>query len=163
MSNYTKKEIQIFLKKKNIKIPKLYTENIFDNNNFPIFCKENMHTGITLQLYNRNTQDKFFEKFDYRDFYLEEPVEIKDSREIKVYCVNGEVFYKNNQEQNNIVINDICQKVIEIFNNIEVCSIDFIYNDEELYLIDFNPSSGFYATDNGRKGFVNYCKKIVNR
>ena len=163
LSNYTKKEIQIFLKKKNIKIPKLYTENIFDNNNFPIFCKENMHTGITLQLYNRNTQDKFFEKFDYRDFYLEEPVEIKDSREIKVYCVNGEVFYKNNQEQNNIVINDICQKVKEIFNNIEVCSIDFIYNDEELYLIDFNPSSGFYATDNGRKGFVNYCKKIVNR
>ena len=61
------------------------------------------------------------------------------------------------------MINDICQKVIEIFNNIEVCSIDFIYNDEEFYLIDFNPSSGFYATDKGRKGFVNYCEKIVNR
>ena len=46
LSNYNKKEIQMFLEKNNIKIPRLYTENIFDNNNFTIFCKENMHTVL---------------------------------------------------------------------------------------------------------------------
>lgn len=163
LSNFTKKEIQILLEKNQVKIPKIYIEDIYNNNIFPIFCKENMHTGITLQLYNKNTQDRVFEKFDYKDFYLEEPVKINNSKEIKVYCVNGEIFYKNNQEQNNIIINDICKKVVKIFNNIEVCSIDFIYNEEEYYLIDFNPSSGFYSTDKGRKGFINYCEKIVSR
>lgn len=116
-----------------------------------------------MQLYNRNSQNKFFERFDYREFYLEEPIKLKNSKEIKVYCVNEEVFYKNNQKQNNIIINDICKKVIGIFNKIEVCSIDFIYNEEECYLIDFNPSSGFYATDKGRNGFVKYCKNIVSK
>lgn len=163
LKHLSKKEIQIFLEKNKINIPKLYTENINENRQFPIFLKENMHTGITVQLYNDSTQNRIFEKFNYKDFYLEEPVKIKNANEIKVYCVNGEIFYKNNQEQINEDINNICKRVIEIFNNIEVCSIDFIYNDDEFYLIDFNPSSGFYSTDKGRKGFIKYCNKIINK
>lgn len=156
-------QVTVKLEKNKINIPKLYTENINENRQFPIFLKENIHTGITLQLYNDSTQNRIFEKFNYKDFYLEEPVKIKNANEIKVYCVNGEIFYKNNQEQINEDINNICKRVIEIFNNIEVCSIDFIYNDDEFYLIDFNPSSGFYSTDKGRKGFIKYCNKIINK
>lgn len=163
VSNYTKKEIQIFLKNNNIRIPNIYTENICNNNKFPIFLKENKHTGISLQLYNRNSQEQILDKFSDKDFYLEDSINLNNSKEIKVYGVNGILYYQNNYEQKELKIIEICKKIIEIFNNIEVCSIDFIYNEKEYYLIDFNPSSGFYATDSGRKGFINYCKKIINR
>lgn len=66
--------------KNKINIPKLYTENINENRQFPFFLKENMHTGITLQLYNDSTQNRIFEKFNYKDFYLEEPVKIKNDK-----------------------------------------------------------------------------------
>lgn len=163
LSNFTKKEIQVILEKNNINVPKIYTENIIVNKIFPIFLKENKHTGITLELYNENTQNRIFEKFDSENFYLEEPVKIEYPKEIKIYCVNNKLYYKNNQELNNEKINSICKKIVKIFDTIEVCSIDFIYNYDEVYLIDFNPSSGFYSTDRGRKGFIDYCNKIIYR
>lgn len=161
LKNLKKKDIQLLLQNNNIKIPSLYTEDITKNNEFPIFCKENMHTGITIQIYNKNSQDKFFGKFDENDFYLEEPVKIENSKEIKIYSVDGKIYYKNGQKQNNIEIDKVCAKIRKIFNNIEIFSIDFIYNEKEYYLIDFNPSSGFFATNDGRKGFVEYCNKVI--
>lgn len=164
LNNYSKKDVQILLKENNFRVPQIYLKPNCNDERFPLFCKENIHTGITIKVYNKSTLDKFFSKFDKKEFYLEEPIETDSngSHEFKAYFINNHVHYKNNDYQKNKIIEEICNKIKEqIFINIEIFSIDFIYKNNNYFIIDFNPSSGLYASDSARREFIEYCDSLL--
>ena len=89
IKNYLKLDVQRLLNKNNISVPKIYIIENIENINFPIFCKENRHEGIIIQVYNKITLKRFFEKFNITKFYLEESVANNNmkEKEFKVYFV----------------------------------------------------------------------------
>lgn len=161
--NYKKGEIQNLLSSNNIQVPKIKFETDIDNVKFPIFCKENRHEGIIFQVYNKITLERFFEKFDITDYYFEDVIIGNGStgEEMKIYCVEGEAFGKDDSVQINENVKDICKKISIALNDLEVFSVDIIQTkDNKNYVIDVNPSAGFYLSDEGRKYFL---EKIYNK
>ena len=161
-NNYKKGDIQNLLKVNNVLIPEIFVGENIEKLRFPIFCKENRHEGIIFQAYNKITLERFFEKFNILDFYFEEVIIDNGStgHETKLYCVENEVFGK----EDNVLITDemkeICKNISKALNNLEVFSVDIIQdNDSKNYVIDVNPAAGFYLSDSGRKYFLD---KIYN-
>ncbi|MBQ8299618.1 MAG: hypothetical protein IJX99_07210 [Clostridia bacterium] len=156
--DYKKLDIQKLLQENDVLIPEICQTNNLDNLTFPLFCKENKHEGIIFQVYNKITLEKFFERFDIENFYFEEVIIANDSvgEEIKLYFVNGEIFGK----KDSIIIDDalktMCLNVSKALNDLEVFSVDIIKTKEnKSYVIDVNPSAGFYLSDQGRACFLN--------
>lgn len=156
-NNYQKLYVQELLKKNGIKIPTIYS---YDENmaiNFPIFCKENKHEGIIAQVYNMITLTRLFNKFNSKDFYLEDSIE--KYIEIKVYFVGGKVFLRETENKDR-KIDEICKKISSALDDLEVFSADIIQNTEgENFVIDVNPAAGFYLSNDGRRYFLNELTK----
>ena len=163
LSNYKKDEVQNLLKNNGIQVPNIILYNKLEEDKFPVFCKENRHTGITFQAYNRFTIDEFFSKFDVKKFYLEEVIQSNISEPYKIYFVFGKVFGKSNETRINYKIKEICHKISNSLKNIEAFSIDVIKSLDSYYVIDLNLASGFYLSDKGRKEFLNTIKDIENK
>lgn len=163
LANYTKFEVQKELKNNSICVPGLFTINDFNVLKFPIFCKENIHAGITFQVYNKNTLQRFFKKFDKENFYFEESVNANGikSKEFKLYYINGKVFDKNNENNITEEIVKICKVIQTCLNNIEVFSVDIIKTEKQIFIIDVNPASGFYLSDLGRNELEKYINAII--
>lgn len=152
--NYSKLDVQTLLYRNNIKVPEIYFTDNFENIKFPVFCKENRHEGIIVQAYNKITLTRFFNKFDNKEFYLEKTISDNGYNEFKVYFVEGKIFLKDMNNYNEI-LKEICQKVSMVLDNLEVFSTDIIQNSNgEYFIIDINPSAGFYLSDDGRKYFL---------
>lgn len=161
IKNYLKLDVQRLLLKSNINVPKIYLIENIEDVKFPIFCKENRHEGIIIQVYNKISLIRFFEKFNTNEFYLEETVHNNNTnlKEFKVYFVEEEIFLKDNVNYNKVLI-EICKKVSLALNNLEVFSADIIQNnDGEYFIIDVNPSAGFYLSDDGRRYFLDKVTK----
>ena len=157
--NYLKLDVQMLLHKNNVSIPQIYSFENINDIKFPVFCKENRHEGIIAQIYNDLTITRLFSKFNSKDFYIEQSIDSKLSNEIKVYYVAGKVFFKDSQSHDEIV-NNICKNISVALNNLEVFSADIIKSqDNNYYVIDVNPSAGFYLSDDGRKYFLDELKK----
>lgn len=156
-SNYTKLEIQKILSQNQIKIPKIFEISKITTAEFPVFCKENLHAGIVLKAYTKNTLIKFFNKFPQDKFYIEET--INGQAEDKYYWIRGKLYSKENSKINNKVKND-CAKIAKILN-LEIFSIDVIKNDKQYVVIDVNPSAGFYLLDEARNNFIKELEKEV--
>ena len=76
-----------------------------------------------------------------------------------MYYVAGKVFFKDSQSYDKVV-NNICKNISVALNNLEVFSVDIIKSqDNNYYVIDVNPSAGFYLSDDGRKYFLDELKK----
>lgn len=162
VKNYSKLEVQKLLLKHNVNVPKIYTMDNIENAKFPIFCKENRHEGIIMQVYNKISLKRFFEKFNSNDFYLEENMTNNNTifKELKIYYVDKKLFLRDN-ENNNMKLLKTCQKVSSILNNLEVFSADIIQRyDGEYFIIDINSSAGFYLLDEGRRYFLDFVSKI---
>ncbi len=162
IKNYLKLDVQRLLNKNNISVPKIYIIENIENINFPIFCKENRHEGIIIQVYNKITLKRFFEKFNITKFYLEESVANNNmkEKEFKVYFVEKKIFLKNITNYNKN-LEEICKKVSVALDNLEVFSVDIIQNTNgEYFIIDVNPSAGFYLSDDGRRYFLDRLTKI---
>lgn len=161
IKNYLKLDVQRLLLKNNISVPQIYTIHNIENIKFPIFCKENRHEGIIIQAYNKISLTRFFEKFDTNEFYLEETIDNNgiNLKEFKVYYVEEEIFLKDMINYNKALI-EMCKKVSLALNNLEVFSADIIQNTAgEYFIIDVNPSAGFYLSDNGRRYFLDKLTK----
>ena len=158
--DHLKLDVQILLDKNNINVPKTYAIENIKNIKFLIFCKENRHEGIIIQVYNKITLTRFFEKFNTKEFYLEETINNnKDLREFKVYFVDKKIFLKDVTCYNKI-LEEMCKKVSVALNNLEVFSVDIVQNTNgELFVIDVNPSAGFYLSDDGRRYFLDTLTK----
>ena len=160
--NYLKLDVQKILYKSNINIPKIYDGNIvknLENINFPIFCKENRHEGMIMQVYNPITVTRLFKKVDIKDFYFEEAIESINSKELKVYYVKGKLFFKNIKDYNKL-LEKLCNQISTILDNLEVFSVDIIQmSNDNYFVIDVNPAAGFYLSDSGRKYFLNNLEK----
>lgn len=157
-NDYKKYDIQKILANNKVPVPKTNYDGDIDNIKFPIFCKENCHEGIIFQAYNKITLKKFFEKFNIYDFYFENVIVGNENsgREEKYYYVAGETFGKNDTEIVKDEVKNICNDISKALNNLEVFSVDIIQTKEnDSYVIDVNPSAGFYLSDNGRKCFLN--------
>lgn len=159
--NYRKDQVQILLNTNNIKTPPIIAKDNISDSSFPLFCKENTHTAITVQMYNKTTLDRFFKKFDINDFYFEEVVggEKYITNEIKVYFIKNEIFGKDGERKFNHRIQEICKNVSKTLNNLEIFSIDLIEVLNEFYVIDLNPSSGFFHSTAAREMFVTEIEK----
>ena len=60
----------------------------------------------------------------------------------------------------NKVLIEMCKKVSLALNNLEVFSTDIIQNNAgEYFIIDVNPSAGFYLSDDGRRYFLDKVSK----
>ena len=133
-----------------------------DNIKFPIFCKQNTHTGIVFKAYTKRTITDFFQKFNIDDFYLEEAVtsDLEKHIEFKAYFANGKTYPKDDENNFDKQIDQICTKIASSLYNLDAFSVDFIKNNNGLYVIDVNVASGFYMSTGARKEFV---KKYVNK
>lgn len=153
--NYTKLEMQKKLIENNIKTPQIFEKFEIEKSKLPIFCKENAHAGMVFKIYTLNTINKFFEKFDSKEFYLEESIE--SIEEIKFYYVNGNIYSKNNIEIKQDIKN-ICLK-ISLALNLEVFSVDMMQKNTNYYVFDVNPAAGFYMLDEARNKLVYEIEK----
>lgn len=166
IKNEPKSNVQKKINELGVITPRVLSIKDIDNIKFPIFCKQNIHTGIVFKAYTKKTITDFFEKFDLNDFYLEEAVssDLKKYKEFKVYYANAHVYPKDNEPMFNDEIKNICLIISEALYNLEAFSVDFIANDDGLYVIDVNVASGFYMSTDARKEFVkNYVNKYVNK
>lgn len=158
VNDYKKYDIQEILANNKVPVPAINCESSIEKLKFPIFCKENCHEGIIFQAYNRITLKKFFEKFNINDFYFENVIVGNGNvgQEEKYYYVAGKTFGKSDEK---VVMNEvkkICNDISKALNNLEVFSVDIIQTKEnENYVIDVNPSAGFYLSDDGRRCFLN--------
>ena len=147
------------LMKNNIDVPKIYKGKNIDISSFdyPIFCKENKHQGITFQAYNIRTINYFFQNYDISNFYFEESIKSVD--EIKLYYVNGKVILKNKVYDDNDKIIKVCENISRVLS-LDVFSTDILKFDNKYYVIDINASSGFYLSDAARKEFLWYVGEL---
>lgn len=161
LKKYSKLDLQLIMKNNGILVPQIY--HSIKDIKLPVFCKENIHTGIIFEAFTPMTIKKIFSKFDEKDFYFEENVCLKNSsnNEMKFYYSNGKLCPKNNKKVPNYM-NYISDKIKNIFD-IEIYSIDIIKSKKGIYVIDFNPAVGFYLSDKGRKGFCEAVNKIVEK
>lgn len=159
LSNYKKSDIQRKLNSNTLLIPKIYNVDDINNINFPIFCKENIHEGITIQIFNKISLKKFFEKFNKNDFYLEESlintIDIK-AEEFKIYYVNKNVYLKSDKISKNKELNELAIKISNILDNMDIYSCDIICQNNLYYIIDLNASAGFYLSDKSRQSFLDF-------
>lgn len=160
-NNESKAIVQQKINKVGVPTPKLLKLDDITNIKFPIFCKQNTHTGIVFKAYTKRTITDFFQKFNINDFYLEEAVvsDLEKHIEFKAYFANGKTYPKDNENKFSKEIEDICIKIAQVLYDLEAFSVDFIQNDKGLYVIDVNIASGFYMSTGARKEFV---KKYVN-
>lgn len=158
LKNHNKKEIQLKLEEIGIRIPEIYSN--IDNVKFPVFIKENKHTGIILEAYTPSTLKYLLEKMENKNYYLEESIHKNVRKEIKVYVVNKKVYFKDGEKINK-EIKRVSENIANYFNDIEIYSADFIVTDKGYYFIDFNAAVGFYKTKKGRKAFVDSAYKIA--
>lgn len=157
-NDYKKYDIQELLAKNKVPVPIINRENSIENIKFPIFCKENRHEGIIFQAYNKITLKKFFEKFNIQDFYFENVIVGNGNvgQEEKYYYVAGETFGKSDAKIVMKEVKKVCGDISKALNNLEVFSADMIQTKEnDNYVIDVNPSAGFYLSDKGRNCFLN--------
>lgn len=159
INKHDKLKCQEKLMNENINVPRIYKGKNVDINlfNYPIFCKENKHQGITFQAYNIRTINYFFQNYDIKNFYFEDS--IKSNDEIKMYYVNGKIILKNGLYNNNDTITKICKKISKTLN-LEVFSTDILKFKDEYYVIDVNASAGFYLSDVARKEFLYYVGEL---
>lgn len=155
-NNYTKLEIQKLLIENELCVPKLFTYKKAKELKYPVFCKENKHAGIIFKAYTSNTIERFFEKFNKKDFYIEESID--GQQEIKYYYVNENIYCKNNFEIPFIITN-YCSKISKLLN-LEIFSIDIIKNNDSYIIIDLNPSDGFYLLDDARNNLIAEIEKM---
>lgn len=143
----------------NIDVPRIYKGKNADVNsfNYPIFCKENKHQGITFQAYNIRTINYFFQNYDINNFYFEESIKSVD--EIKLYYVSGKIILKNEVYKDDEKIIKICEGISKTLG-LDVFSTDILRFDGKYYVIDTNASSGFYLSDVARKEFLYYVCEL---
>ncbi len=155
--NYTKLETQKKLIDNNIKTPQIFENfEVVDKTKLPIFCKQNIHAGMVFKIYTVNTINKFFEKFDSDEFYLEEAIE--SNVESKFYFVKGNIYAKNNIEILNCV-KKTCIKISSVLK-LDVFSVDMIQRNDDYVVFDVNPSAGFYMLDEARNKLVYEIEKM---
>lgn len=155
LKNYKKLDVQKKLQNNNLSVPKIIKYEDIKNKDYPIFCKENIHVGITFQAYNQITIEKFFSKFNTEKFYLEESISKISNRfnEYKVYYVDGYMTGKNNSKRVSKKIKKVCTKISKVLE-LNVFSVDILETSNNYYLIDVNPASSFYLSNNSRKKFI---------
>ena len=146
--NKSKKDIQLLLENSNIFVPKITTTP----DCFPLYFKENRHEGIVKKVNSLN------EIPNVNDYYLEEI--IVGFKESKYYFIYDKVFDAEN-EINNQKIKKLCFDICNILN-LQIFSIDVITNENINYVIDVNPSPGFYKSDIARNYFIKYLNKLIN-
>lgn len=158
LKKYSKLDLQNEIMKIGIRVPKIYKE--INKIKYPVFCKENHHAGLILQVHSPGTLQRILERFSDIDFYLEENVakEYKNVTEEKYYYSNGVLHSKTGVVHNPNILK-ISNLIKENFN-VDIYSIDVIKNDSDTILIDFNLAVGFFLTESGRKDFIKMVEKI---
>ena len=154
--NYTKYEIQKILINNKITVPNIIDYKEIKQIKYPVFCKENKHAGIIFQAYTCNTMEKFFEKFEKEEFYIEES--IRGQQEIKYYYVKGKVYCKENSNIPHAIIKN-CKSISRLLN-LEVFSTDIIRNKKNYTIIDVNPAAGFYLLEDARNTLIKEFQKL---
>ncbi len=158
LKKYSKLDLQNEIMKIGIRVPKIYKE--INKIKYPVFCKENHHAGLILQVHSPGTLQRILERFSDIDFYLEENVAkgYKNVTEEKYYYSNGVLHSKTGVVHNPNILK-ISNLIKENFN-VDIYSIDVIKNDSDTILIDFNLAVGFFLTESGRKDFIKMVEKI---
>ena len=163
LQNYKKVDIQKKLKENMLLVPKIYNINNINNIKFPIFCKQNIHQGITIQMFNKISCIKFFEKFNKKEFYLEESLYNNYNEniyEIKIYYINKKIYFENDNISRDEKLNQLAINISKCLNNLDIYSCDIFCKNGLYYIIDLNSSAGFYLSDESRKSFINFVGKI---
>ena len=153
LSKHDKLTCQEKMEINNISVPKIYKKEDIAMFEYPIFCKENKHQGITFQVYNIRTINYFFENYNIDNFYFEES--IKSIDEIKLYYINGKIILKNSTFSCDKKLKTICETISKSLN-LDVFSTDILKFENKYYVIDVNASAGFYLSDLARKEFLYY-------
>lgn len=154
LNELSKLEIQEKLIKNKISCPKIIPYEDLTKSDFPVMIKENMHAGITMLAYNTTSYDRFFSKFNKSEFYLEEY--LKCNEEKKIYYING--ILRTNKSDTNFFSSYYYNMIASILH-LDVYSVDIMQCDENDFVIDVNPSPGFYLLDEARRILVDVIKE----
>ena len=153
LKNLNKEKIQQILNNNNILVPKIFDYNNL-NNNFPVMCKSKNHTIFTGKFDNKKTLEFFLQDKNIDDFYFEEVIDKNKFFEYKLYFVNKEFFFYD--DVNKLTIKNLSNvlNTISSILNLEVYSIDIFTNGTKTFIIDINPSAGFYKSKQARKKLI---------
>lgn len=156
LSKTKKSQTQKMAFESGLNVPNIIKLSEITDKNLPIFCKEDSHTGLVFQAYTMNTINKFFERFEKDQFYLEEAIINKNSfEEIKAYYANGQTYLKDNEKLTDEKICDICEIISKKLYSIELFSVDLMKRESDYYVIDINTAPGFYSSTKARVHFIN--------
>ncbi len=148
-----KKDVQNFLKEHHILAP-----NIFYNYQENAFFKENNHEGIVQKL---STIEEYKQlRSQCPDFYLEESME-NIGKEDKLYYIYQDCFSKTNVKID-LGIQEILNRISNLLG-LDVFSVDIIYNESKVFVIDVNYSPGFYLCDAARLQFINKMAELLDK
>lgn len=150
----TKLKIQKELKNNDILIPNIIEYEKVTKYNYPLFCKSVDHADLVLKVYNKNSLDNLFKKFDRGGIYLEESLENSNSEEYKVYFIKNTIYFDDKYgDFMDEKIKQICLKISDILK-LDLFSIDIIKQNNNYYVIDINPSAGLYKSSKSRKALI---------
>ncbi len=144
-------------------VPNNFELNQYDPVNFldvPMFIKTKNPRGLVKKCLNKNLIGDEIEKIQIKDrncYYLEEDVFNQDCSELKIYYVNGKIFFMDDFSENTNIdwLHQIMNKISKQ-TNLEVFSVDFILNfkTQKYYCIDINHASSFFKSNTARNEFI---------
>lgn len=153
LNNYDKEKIQELLIKNGINAPKILKK--YENINHKIVCKPKNHC-LSVNIFNNiNDAKMYLSDKNATDYYLEEY--IVNSAEYKIYYANNRAFFYDNVKT--VASNDLAKSLNKISNilKLDIFSADVIFDHDEFYFVDINPSSGLYMSKGARKELFNYA------
>jgi hypothetical protein len=144
-------------------IPKNLELNLYkitDCINTPLFIKTKNPRGLVKKCSNNNliiNEIKQIPEQHKKSYYLEEDVSSKDCLELKIYYVNGKVFFMDVFSENNNFnwLHSTMEKISKC-TDLEVFSVDFIadFKKQKYHCIDINHASSFFKSSAARNEFI---------
>lgn len=145
-------------------VPKTFTinsnsslKNIIKNIDFPFYLKCEQHVHNIFRIENIKMFNISIKEIDWLlGWYVEENIETPDAQFEKYYFINSKVFSRNNKEVRHN-IRGILEKIADTLH-LQIFSIDFIIDKNNYYIIDINPASAFFHSQDARTAFIQYIK-----
>lgn len=150
LSNYDKQQIQQILFQNCVPVPKII--NLNDDFVGKVICKPKNHTLAVNIFDDMNSLRCFLKNKDANEYYIEKFEEYEI--EYKIYFVNNKMFfYEEVNAVDNKLLNETLNKISDILK-LDVYSVDVLFNAQQFYIIDINPSAGLFKSKDARIALI---------
>lgn len=156
---YNKLTLKDSLVGSKIKFPETIYFKDLEKNVYPLYVKHINHSSTIIKASSYEEVQNFFIHNDKSKYYFEKAVEVKNSKEYKIYFINNNIYYYDEEKEHHEILKKICLKIC-ILCKLTVFSVDVIKHNDEFYVIDINPMPGLYMSINARVNLIKYAKLL---